>query len=414
MLRETDPMVADILEREEERQRNSIILIASENYIPRDVIEAERSVLSNKYAEGYPGRRYYGGCEVVDAVEEIAVERLKKLFGAEHANVQPHSGSQANMAVYMALLKPGDTVLSMELSHGGHLTHGSPVSFSGKLYNFVHYGVDRETEVLDYDDIERLAIEHKPRLIVAGASSYPRLIDFKRLREIADLVDAKLVVDIAHIAGMVAVGVHPSPLPYAQVVTSTTHKTMRGPRGGFILCEKELARRIDSAVFPGVQGGPLMHIVAAKAVAFELAMRPEFEIYQQAIVENARVLADELRRLGLRLVSGGTDNHLMLIDLTSMGMTGKPVEVALNSVGICLNRNVIPFDTCPPNIAGGIRLGTPAVTSRGFGPSEMKQIASLVYEIIANIDDEKVKERVRQEVSELCLRFPLPEALLQD
>jgi len=406
MLRQIDPQVADAIAREVERQRNHIILIASENYVSREVLEAEGTVLSNKYAEGYPGHRYYGGCESADAVEELAIERAKELFRAEHVNVQPHSGSQANMAVYQALLQPGDTVVSMSLTHGGHLTHGSPASFSGKLYRFIHYGVARETELLDYDEVERLAVRHRPRLIVAGASAYSRIIDFERLRGVADLVGAKLMVDMAHIAGLVSAGLHPSPVPYAHVVTSSTHKTLRGPRGGFILCRRELARQVDSAVFPGVQGGPLMHIIAAKAVAFGLAMRPDFKVYQKMVVENARVLAGELQRLGIRLVSGGTDNHLMLADLSNMGITGKAAEDALSAVNICLNRNIIPFDPRPPQVTSGIRLGTPAVSTRGFGLSEMRRIASLIHDVISNLNDEKVKVKVRREVAEMCLRFP--------
>ena len=411
MLRQIDPQVADAIAREVERQRNHIILIASENYVSREVLEAEGTVLSNKYAEGYPGHRYYGGCESADAVEELAIERAKELFRAEHVNVQPHSGSQANMAVYQALLQPGDTVVSMSLTHGGHLTHGSPVSFSGKLYRFIHYGVARETELLDYDEVERLAVRHRPRLIVAGASAYSRIIDFERLRGVADLVGAKLMVDMAHIAGLVAAGLHPSPVPYAHVVASSTHKTLRGPRGGFILCQRELARQVDSAVFPGVQGGPLMHIIAAKAVAFGLAMRPDFKVYQKMVVENARVLAGELQRLGIRLVSGGTDNHLMLADLSNMGITGKAAEDALSAVNICLNRNIIPFDPRPPQVTSGIRLGTPAVSTRGFGLSEMRRIAALIHDVISNLNDEKVKVKVQREVAEMCLRFPSPSQL---
>jgi glycine hydroxymethyltransferase len=405
---ESDPQAASAIRHEEERQRDSIILIAAENYASRAVLEAQGSVLTNKYAEGYPGRRYYGGCGAVDEAEELARERAKELFGAEHANVQPHSGAQANMAAYSALLQPGDTVMGMSLAHGGHLTHGSPVSFSGKLYHFVSYGVSRETEFIDYEELERLAMECKPKLIVAGASAYPRIIDFERFRHIADLVGARLMVDMAHIAGLVAVGLHPSPIPHAQVVTSTTHKTLRGPRGGFILCQKELASRIDSAVFPGTQGGPLMHVISAKAVAFGEAMRPEFKTYQRAVLENASVLARELQRLGFRIVSGGTDNHLILADLSEMGITGREAEEALDKVGICLNRNTIPFDPRPPRVASGIRLGTPAVTTRGFGPREMKQIALFISEILSQPDDENTREKVHRKVTALCHRFPPP------
>jgi glycine hydroxymethyltransferase len=372
------------------------------------VLEAQGSFLTDKYAEGYPGRRYYGGCENMDVVEALAIARVKELFGAEHANVQPHSGAQANMAAYYVLLEPGDTVMGMSLAHGGHLTHGSRVSFSGKFYNFIPYGVNRETERIDYQELERLAVKHKPKLIVAGASAYARLIDFERFRHIADLVGARLMADMAHIAGMVAVGLHPSPVPYAEVVTSTTHKTLRGPRGGFILCRKELASGIDAAVFPEMQGGPLMHVIAAKAVAFHEALQPGFTDYQRAVLDNALVLASELKELGLRLVSGGTDNHMVLVDLTSTGVTGHKAEVALGEAGIIVNRNAIPFDPHPPRTTSGIRLGTPALTARGFGEEEMKQIAALIVRVLTDIGDRNLRRQVSQVVGELCRRFPLP------
>ncbi len=409
ILQQRDAQVAEILHREEERQRNTINLIAAENYASKAVLEAQGSLLTNKYAEGYPQHRYYGGCEAVDLAENLAIQRAKVLFHAEHANVQPHSGAQANMAVYFTLLNPGDTVMGMSLPHGGHLTHGSTVNFSGRLYQFIYYGVDRETERLDYDEVERLAIRHKPKLIIAGASSYPRIIDFERFRHIADAVGAKLMVDMAHLAGVIAAGLHPSPVPYAEVVTSTSHKTLRGPRGGFILCKADLASQIDAAVFPGMQGGPLMHIIAAKAVAFGEAMQPEFTNYQRAVLENARILAEELQRLGLRLVSGGTENHLLVVDLTQKGITGKEAEQALEASGISVNRNTIPFDARPPQITSGIRLGTPAVTTRGFGPDEMRSIALLIIKVLTYPGEERFHKEVRGEVEEICSRFPVPE-----
>jgi len=408
LLKDVDPGIAAAIEKDELRQRTTINLIASENYVSRAVLEAQGSVLTNKYAEGYPGRRYYGGCQNVDIVEGLAIERAKKLFHAEHANVQPHSGAQANMEAYFALLEYGDTVMAMSLANGGHLTHGSRVNFSGRFYKFVTYGVDKETETIDYNEIEKLALEHKPRLIVTGASSYPRIIDFKRFRQIADKIDAKLVVDMAHPAGLIAAGLHPSPVPYAEVVTSTTHKTLRGPRGGLILCQAKWASAIDSNVFPGAQGGPLMHIIAAKAVAFHEAMQPEFISYQKKVLRNARVLANELNRLGLRLVSGGTDTHLILVDVTPIGITGNTAEKALDAVGITVNKNVIPFDLNPPQITSGIRLGTPAVTSRGFGEKEMKQVAQLIVRVLSNLDNKKAYKEVRLQVSEICNRFPVP------
>jgi glycine hydroxymethyltransferase len=403
-----DPQIASAIEQEKQRQRFKINLIAAENYASTAVLEAQGSLLTNKYAEGYAGNRYYGGCENIDLVETLAIHRAKSLFDAQHANVQPHSGAQANMAAYFALVETGDTIMAMSLAHGGHLSHGSRFNYSGKLYNFVPYGVDRSTELIDYDQVEKLASAHKPKLIVAGASSYPRTIDFGRFRQIADSVGAKLMVDMAHLAGLVAAGVHPSPLPHADVVTSTTHKTLRGPRGGFILCQSQWASKIDANVFPGTQGGPLMHVIAAKAVAFLEAMRPEFASYQQAVLQNARVLASELGNLGLRLVSGGTDNHLVLVDLTRAGITGNAAEKALDAAGITVNKNAIPFDPRPPQIASGIRLGTPAATSRGFGVDEMQQVARLISRVLSNLGNEKVYEEVRQHVRHMCDRFPVP------
>ena len=408
MLRDIDPEVAAAIKEDEQRQRFTINLIASENYASRAVLEALGSVLTNKYAEGYPGKRYYGGCQNVDTVEQLAVERAKKLFNAEHANVQAHSGAQANMAAYFALLEYGDTVLAMSLPNGGHLTHGSKINFSGRFYKFITYGVDKDTETIDYDQVEKLALTHKPKLIVAGASSYPRIIDFKRFRQISDKVGAKLVVDMAHPAGLIAAGVHPSPMPYAEVVTSTTHKTLRGPRGGFILCQAKFASIIDSNVFPGVQGGPLMHVIAAKAVAFHEAMQPEFVSYQKAVLRNARVMASELGRLGLRLVSGGTDTHMLLVDLSPIGITGAAAEKALDAVGITVNKNVIPFDPRSPQVTSGIRLGTPAVTTRGFKDKEMRLIAGLIVRVLSNLGNEKTSNEVRGQVNEICDKFPVP------
>ncbi len=403
-----DPEISKAISMEVRRQRETINLIASENYASRAVLEAQGSFLTDKYAEGYPQKRYYGGCENMDVVESLAIARAKELFHAEHANVQPHSGAQANMAAYYVLLDYGDTVMGMSLAHGGHLTHGNRVSFSGKSYHFIPYGVNRETERIDYQELERLALKHKPRLVVAGASAYARIIDFERFRHIADLVGARLMVDMAHIAGMVAVGLHPTAVPYADVITSTTHKTLRGPRGGFILCRKELASKIDAAVFPEMQGGPLMHAIAAKAVAFREALMPSFTDYQRSVLDNALVLAGALERLGLRMVSGGTDNHMVLVDLTEMGVTGREAEEALGAAGIIVNRNAIPFDPHPPRITSGIRLGTPALTTRGFGGDEMRKIAALVVKVVRNISDKNLRRRVSQEVSEMCRRFPLP------
>ena len=408
VLAQADPEIAQAIENEEMRQRRNLVLIASENYVSRAVKEAQGSVMTNKYAEGYPGRRYYGGCEYVDVAENLAKDRLKKLFGAQHVNVQPHSGAQANMAVYFALLQPGDTVLGMRLDQGGHLTHGSRVNFSGKLYNFVSYGVTRETELIDYEEVERLAKEHRPKVIVTGATAYSRIIDFGRFRAIADEVGAILMVDIAHTAGLIAAGAHPSCVPHAQVVTSTTHKTLRGPRGALILCNEDLARSIDSAVFPLMQGGPMMHTIAAKAVAFGEALKPEFSEYGNRVVENARTLARSLEDGGLRIVSGGTDNHLMLVDLTSIGITGKEAEDALGRVYITVNKNAIPFDSRPPRVTSGLRLGTAALTTRGFGYEEMVEVARLIVKTLTNMGNEGIEEEVRREVEGLSSGFPVP------
>ncbi|GGK25840.1 serine hydroxymethyltransferase [Caldalkalibacillus thermarum] len=407
ILHKQDPEIYAAIQAELGRQRSKIELIASENFVSRAVLEAMGSVLTNKYAEGYPGRRYYGGCEHVDVAEELARERVKKLFGAEHANVQPHSGAQANMAVYFTVLQPGDTVLGMNLSHGGHLTHGSPVNFSGTLYNFVDYGVDPDTHRIDYDQVLEKAKQHKPKLIVAGASAYPRVIDFARLKEIADEVGALLMVDMAHIAGLVATGHHPSPVPYADFVTSTTHKTLRGPRGGLILCKAEYAKQIDKAVFPGMQGGPLMHIIAAKAVAFKEALSPEFKAYSQAIIDNAKQLAESLIERGFKLVSGGTDNHLILIDVRNFNLTGKQAEHLLDEVGITCNKNTIPFDPESPFVTSGIRIGTAAVTTRGFDTQAMEEIADLMALTLKHPEDERKQQEARERVRQLTERFPL-------
>ena len=408
LLADIDPEVAAALDGEDRRQRESIVLIASENYASKAVLASGSSVISNKYAEGYPGRRYYGGCEHADVVESLAIDRAMQLFGAEHANVQPHSGAQANMAVYFALLQPGDTVMGMQLDHGGHLTHGAKVNFSGRLYNFISYGVDRETETINYDEVERLAREHKPRIIVAGYSAYPRLIDFPRFRAIADAVGAYLMVDMAHISGLIAGGAHPSPLPHAQIVTSTTQKSLRGPRGGFILCAEELAKDIDFAVFPVMQGGPMIHTIAGKAVCFGQAQKPEFVQYAHRVVENCQVMATVLSESGMRLVSGGTDNHLLLVDVTPLGITGRQAERALDSVGIIANKNAIPFDERPPRVTSGLRLGTPAITSRGMGTGEAAQVASMVARVLGSIRDEETHRQVAGEVTELTSGFPVP------
>ncbi|OFW13550.1 MAG: serine hydroxymethyltransferase [Acidobacteria bacterium RIFCSPLOWO2_02_FULL_67_21] len=406
-LADTDPELADAVRQEARRQADGIELIASENFVSAAVLEAAGSVLTNKYAEGYPGRRYYGGCEFVDIAESLAIARAKTLFGAEHANVQPHSGAQANMAVYMTLLKPGDRVLGMNLAHGGHLTHGHPLNFSGKLYSIVPYGVRKDDERLDYDELERLAHEHKPHMIMVGASAYPRVIDFERISAVAAAVEAPMVVDMAHIAGLVAAGMHPSPVPHADFVTSTTHKTLRGPRAGLVLCRERYARDLDRSVFPGIQGGPLMHIVAAKAVCFKEAMEPAFAEYQRQIVANARRLAAAIGAQGFRLVSGGTDNHLMLVDVFSKGLTGKVAEAALGKAGITVNKNAIPFDQNPPMVASGIRIGTPAVTTRGMREAEMDLIGELIGRVLLAPGDDGALAAVRGDVERLCRRFPL-------
>jgi len=410
-LRKQDPQVAEAINLELGRQRDKIELIASENFVSRAVMEAMGTVLTNKYAEGYPGRRYYGGCEYVDIAENIARDRIKEVFGAEHANVQPHSGAQANMGVYLAILQPGDTVLGMNLSHGGHLTHGSPVNFSGLLYNFVEYGVDQENHRINYDDVRAKALEHKPKLIVAGASAYPRTIDFAKFREIADEVGAYFMVDMAHIAGLVAAGLHPNPVPHAHFVTSTTHKTLRGPRGGLILCKEEFAKAIDKAIFPGVQGGPLMHVIAAKAVAFGELLQPEFKQYAQNIINNAHAFAEALQAEGLTLVSGGTDNHLVLIDVRNLGLTGKVAEHLLDEVNITTNKNTIPFDPESPFVTSGVRMGTPAVTTRGFDEAAMKEVAAIIALTLKNPEDASKHEEARSRVAALCARFPMYEGL---
>lgn len=406
-----DREVYDAIEAERKRQNEGIELIASENFVSKSVLEAAGSVMTNKYAEGYPDKRYYGGCECVDIVEKLAIERAKEIFDVKYVNVQPHSGSQANMGVYKALLNLGDVILGMRLDHGGHLTHGKNVNFSGKDYTVYSYSVRKEDEYIDYDEVEKLAMEVKPKLIVAGASAYPRIIDFKKFREIADKVGAYLMVDMAHIAGLVAAGEHPSPIPYAHVVTTTTHKTLRGPRGGVIMTnDEEIAKKIDKAIFPGIQGGPLMHIIAAKAVAFKQALSPEFKEYQHQIVKNAKALAEVLEKGGLRLVSGGTDNHMILVDLkSSKGLTGQAVEKALDKAGITVNKNGIPYDTEKPMVTSGIRIGTPAVTTRGMKEKEMEEIGNFILETIENINDDKKLSEIKERVKELCLRFPLYE-----
>jgi len=406
-LKEIDPEIYAAIQGETNRQDKKLELIASENFVSEAVLEAAGGVMTNKYAEGYPKRRYYGGCEFVDIAESRARKRAKELFGAEHANVQPHSGSQANMAVYFTVLKPGDTVLGMHLSHGGHLTHGHPLNFSGMFYNIVPYEVDKKTETIDYDALQKLAVESKPKLIVAGASAYPRIIDFKAFRDAADACGAYLMVDIAHIAGLIVADLHPSPVPYADFVTSTTHKTLRGPRGGLILCKKKYKKDLDRMVMPGIQGGPLMHIIAAKAVAFKEAMSPEFKIYQQQIVANAAAMADEFIKLGHHVVSGGTDNHLMLLSFVEKGITGKEVENTLDEASITTNKNTVPFDPQPPLVTSGIRIGTPAVTTRGMKEPEMRQIAGLIDKVIKNLGNETIIAEVKSEVEQLCARFPL-------
>ncbi|CAA3900096.1 Serine hydroxymethyltransferase [Staphylococcus aureus] len=403
-----DKVIAEAIEREFQRQNSNIELIASENFVSEAVMEAQGSVLTNKYAEGYPGRRYYGGCEVVDVTESIAIDRAKALFGAEHVNVQPHSGSQANMAVYLVALEMGDTVLGMNLSHGGHLTHGAPVNFSGKFYNFVEYGVDKDTERINYDEVRKLALEHKPKLIVAGASAYSRTIDFKKFKEIADEVNAKLMVDMAHIAGLVAAGLHPNPVEYADFVTTTTHKTLRGPRGGMILCKEEYKKDIDKTIFPGIQGGPLEHVIAAKAVAFGEALENNFKTYQQQVVKNAKVLAEALINEGFRIVSGGTDNHLVAVDVKgSIGLTGKEAEETLDSVGITCNKNTIPFDQEKPFVTSGIRLGTPAATTRGFDEKAFEEVAKIISLALKNSKDEEKLQQAKERVAKLTAEYPL-------
>jgi glycine hydroxymethyltransferase len=407
ILSQFDPAIAEAIRHETERQEYNLELIASENFVSEAVLEAQGSVLTNKYAEGYPGKRYYGGCQNVDVVERLAIDRAKELFGADHANVQPHSGSQANMAVYNAVCQPGDTILGMNLSHGGHLTHGSPANFSGRFYKVVPYGVAQNTETIDYNEVERLALEHRPKMIVVGASAYPRTIDFPAFRSIADKVGAVVMVDMAHIAGLVAAGVHPSPVPYAEFVTTTTHKTLRGPRGGMILCREEFAKTINSQIFPGIQGGPLMHVIAAKAVAFKEALQPEFKAYQQQIVKNAKALSEALMKKGFKLTSGGTDNHLMLINFSGTDITGKAAEEALDMAGITVNKNTVPFETRSPFVTSGIRIGTPACTSHGLKETEMEQVAGFVADAVANIGNDEGLAGIQVGVSALMKKFPL-------
>lgn len=406
-LKKSDPALVEAIENEKKRQQDNIELIASENFVSEAVMEAQGSVLTNKYAEGYPGKRYYGGCEHVDVVENLARDRAKEIFGAEHVNVQTHSGAQANMAVYFTVLQPGDTVLGMNLSHGGHLTHGSPVNFSGVLYNFVEYGVDKETELLDYDVVRAKALEVKPKMIVAGASAYSRPIDFAKFREIADEVGAYLLVDMAHIAGLVAAGLHQNPVPHAHFVTTTTHKTLRGPRGGMVLCKEEFAKKLDKNVFPGMQGGPLMHVVAAKATAFGEALTPEFKKYAQQVIDNARTLAATLQEEGIRIVSGGTDNHIALLDVSGLGITGKIAEEALDAVGLTTNKNTIPYDQESPFVTSGVRTGTSAMTSRGFGEEEFKEVGKIIAKVLKNLDDAAVQKEAKERVLALTKKFPL-------
>jgi glycine hydroxymethyltransferase len=405
-----DTEIQEAINKELSRQRDKLEMIASENIVSKAVMQAQGSVLTNKYAEGYPGKRYYGGCEYVDVVEQLAIDRAKKLFGAEYANVQPHSGAQANTAVYFALLQPGDTILGMNLTDGGHLTHGSPVNISGKYFKIIPYGVDKETERIDYDELERLAKEHQPKLIVGGASAYSRIIDFERMAQIAKSVGAYFMVDMAHIAGLVAAGLHPSPVPYADVVTTTTHKTLRGPRGGLILCrDAEFGKQFNKAIFPGIQGGPLMHVVAAKAVAFKEALSDEFKVYQQQVLDNAKALADELVKKGFRIVSGGTDNHLMLVDLRSKNITGKEAQFLLDEIGITANRNTIPFEPLSPFVTSGIRLGTPALTTRGLKEKDIREVADIIADVIENREDSAVIEAAKAKVQAICKKFPLYE-----
>jgi glycine hydroxymethyltransferase len=406
LLQKVDPEIFELIQRETDRQEYQLEMIASENLASPAVMEAEGSPLMNKYAEGYPAARYYGGCEFVDNVEGLAIERLKLLFGADYANVQPHSGTQANMAVFFAILNPGDTILSMNLSHGGHLSHGAPINFSGKLYKIVHYGVSKETETLDYDEILKIALIEKPKLIIAGASAYPRTIDFEAFYHIAQAVRAYLMVDMAHIAGLVAAGIHPSPVPFADFVTSTTHKTLRGPRGGFILCKERYGKLIDKIVFPGIQGGPHMNIIAAKAVCFKEALEDEFKSYQQQVVKNAQTLARVFQQRGFRVVSGGTDNHLVLVDVSSKGLTGAEAEKLLEEAGITVNKNAIPFDPLPPKITSGIRIGTPAITTRGLKEKEVEEVAEWMCEILKNPEKETLRREIRSKIKDLCIRFP--------
>ena len=406
-LMQADPEVAEAIRQETRRQAGKLEMIASENFVSEAVLEAQGSVMTNKYAEGYPGARYYGGCEFVDIVERLAIERSKQLFGAEHVNVQAHAGVQANMAVYFSVLEPGDTILGMNLSHGGHLSHGSPASFSGRFYRGVFYGVDRKTETIDFDQVETLAMQHQPKIIVVGASAYPRQIDYEKFRTIADRVGALILADIAHIGGLIAAGLHPSPVPNCEFVTMTTHKTLRGPRGGLIMCKEPFAQALDAKIFPGMQGGPLMHIIAAKAVALKEALSDDFKGYQTQIVKNARVLAETLLAAGFRLVSGGTDNHLMLVDLSDLGITGKEAQETLDQTGITINKNAIPFDTKGPHVTSGIRIGTPALTTRGMKEDQMKQIGGLIADVLKNIHAEKRLAEIREEVEKLCGRFPL-------
>ena len=409
-LKTVDPEIQKAIDQELSRQREKLEMIASENIVSTAVMQAQGSILTNKYAEGYPGKRYYGGCEYVDVVEQLAIDRAKKLFGAEYANVQPHSGAQANTAVYFALLQPGDTILGMNLTDGGHLTHGSPVNISGKYFKIIPYGVDKETERIDYDELERLAKEHQPKLIVGGASAYSRVIDFERMAQIAKSVGAYFMVDMAHIAGLVAAGLHPSPVPYADVVTTTTHKTLRGPRGGLILCrDAEFGKQFNKAIFPGIQGGPLMHVIAAKAVAFKEALSDEFKVYQQQVLDNAKVLADELVKKGFRIVSGGTDNHLMLVDLRSKNITGKEAQFLLDEIGITANRNTIPFEPLSPFVTSGIRLGTPALTTRGLKEDDIREVADIIADVIGNREDGAVIETAKAKVQAICKKFPLYE-----
>ena len=405
-LKEIDPEIWSLIQKEIDRQEYQLEMIASENLADMAIMEAEGSCLMNKYAEGYPFSRYYGGCENVDEVEKLAIERAKLLFGAEHANVQPHSGTQANMAVYFAILNPGDTILSMNLSHGGHLSHGAEINFSGKFYKIVHYGVSRETEMIDYEEVRAIALEHKPKLIIAGASAYPRIIDFEAFFKIAQEVGAYLMVDMAHIAGLIAAGVHPSPVPYADFVTSTTHKTLRGPRGGFILCKEKYAKIIDKTVFPGIQGGPHMNIIAAKAVCFKEALQPEFRSYQQQVVKNAKVIAEVFKNEGFRVISGGTDTHLVLVDVSIKGLTGAEAEKILEEAGITVNKNSIPFDTRPPRITSGIRIGTPAITTRGLKETEVEEVAHYMCEVLKNPDKEDLRKKIREKIREICKKFP--------